>query len=92
MHQVTLMDIVIHLAPHILQPSLTPEKQVSIAIMKLATPGSLCYVTSQFSIGKSMTGDVIQKVCLVIQKVLAKCFICLINPQAWPSLRGGKSG
>ncbi|KYO28031.1 hypothetical protein Y1Q_0014214 [Alligator mississippiensis] len=61
-----------------MQPPLTLEKQVIITIMNLATPNSLQYITNQFGMGKSMARE---EVCLVIQNILANCFICLINPQ-----------
>ncbi|KYO18799.1 hypothetical protein Y1Q_0009222 [Alligator mississippiensis] len=50
-------------------------------IMKLATPSSLCYITNQFGIRKSMARDAVWEVCLVIQIVLTNCFICVVSPQ-----------
>lgn len=58
---------------------MTLEKQVAIAVMKLATPISLFYIANQFTVGKSTAGKTIQEVCMVIQNVLANHFICLIN-------------
>ncbi|KYO40033.1 hypothetical protein Y1Q_0006567 [Alligator mississippiensis] len=49
--------------------------------MKLAILSILYYVTNQFSVGKSMTRETVQQVCLDIQNVLANHFIHLINLQ-----------
>lgn len=52
-----------------------------ITIMKLLNLISFYYITNQFNMGQSMTREVIWKVYLVIQNILAICFICLVNPQ-----------
>ncbi|KYO39490.1 hypothetical protein Y1Q_0021126 [Alligator mississippiensis] len=88
MHWATFIDIIAMVTPKIMcqnismQSPFTPEKQVVIAILKLATRSSLHYITNQFGMGKSMAEEAIWEVCLVIQNVLYNCFICLINPQA----------
>ncbi|KYO45849.1 hypothetical protein Y1Q_0021484 [Alligator mississippiensis] len=72
MHWATFMDISTLLAHHIrcqnisIWLPLTPEKQVAIAIMKLATPSIFCYIANQLAMGKSTVRDVIQEVCLAI--------------------------
>ncbi|KYO34370.1 hypothetical protein Y1Q_0007641 [Alligator mississippiensis] len=53
-----------------MQPPLTPQKWVAIAVKKLVVPSSLCYVA---------IWEV--AICLVIQNIPANRFICLINPQ-----------
>ncbi|XP_019371705.1 PREDICTED: uncharacterized protein LOC109296671 [Gavialis gangeticus] len=87
MRRDTFMDIAAQVAPHIarqdivMRPTLSPEKRVAIAVLKLATPGSLRYIANQFGVGRSTAGEAVREVCLVIQDVLANRFIRLINPQ-----------
>ncbi|KYO33417.1 hypothetical protein Y1Q_0008637 [Alligator mississippiensis] len=54
---------------------------MAIAILKLATPSSLHYIASLFSVAKSMARKAVRGVFLVIQNVLANHFIHLINTQ-----------
>ncbi|KYO35537.1 hypothetical protein Y1Q_0008092 [Alligator mississippiensis] len=59
-----------------MQLPFTLEKGAAITVMKLAITTSLCCITNQFSMGKSMAKGATQVVCLFIQDVLANCFIC----------------
>ncbi|KYO36685.1 hypothetical protein Y1Q_0024356 [Alligator mississippiensis] len=52
---------------------------MAMAIMKLATPSSYCYVANQFGMDKTMAKETIQEVGLVIQDILANCFIHLVH-------------
>ncbi|KYO48842.1 hypothetical protein Y1Q_0004197 [Alligator mississippiensis] len=65
MCQTTFMDIVTKEAPNIvhqdisMKPSLSPEKLVTITVMKLATPSSYCYIDNQLSLGKTTAREAI---------------------------------
>ncbi|KYO37387.1 hypothetical protein Y1Q_0017211 [Alligator mississippiensis] len=86
MCQATFMDIIAQMGPHIVCQGIgiwshfTLEKQVAITIMKLLNPSSYCWVTSQFNMGRIMTGEDIQEVSLITKGILANRFIHLINP------------
>ncbi|KYO23693.1 hypothetical protein Y1Q_0002319 [Alligator mississippiensis] len=47
--------------------------------MKQATPSSYCYIANQFKVGKTIAKEPIWELCLIIQDVLDKCFIHIVN-------------
>ncbi|KYO29298.1 hypothetical protein Y1Q_0017944 [Alligator mississippiensis] len=72
----TFMDIVIQLASHI------ACQDINIHLPLTAdTPNSYHFIINQFGMDKTTAGEASWKVCLVIQEVLASCFIHLVNVQ-----------
>ncbi|CAM4542379.1 unnamed protein product [Lepidochelys kempii] len=55
------------------------EKQVAIAIWKLATPDSCRWVANQFGVGKSTTGIVLMQVYRAINRILLRRTVTLGN-------------
>ncbi|CAM4721907.1 unnamed protein product, partial [Lepidochelys kempii] len=55
-----------------LKAALKVEKQVAIAIWKLATPDSYQLVANQFGVGKSTVGIVLMQVCRAINCILLR--------------------
>ncbi|CAM5142495.1 unnamed protein product [Eretmochelys imbricata] len=55
------------------------EKQVAIAVWKLATPGSYRSVTNQFGVGKSTVGIVLMQVCRAINRILLRRTMILVG-------------
>ncbi|CAM4597929.1 unnamed protein product [Lepidochelys olivacea] len=62
-----------------LRAALMVEKQVAIAIWKLATPDSYRSVTIQFGVGKSTIGIVLMQVCRAINRILIRRAVTLGN-------------
>ncbi|KYO41679.1 hypothetical protein Y1Q_0006420 [Alligator mississippiensis] len=60
--------------------SVTPDKRVAMAIMKLATATSLHYIRNQFNMASCMAKVAIHEVCQVLQDIAANNFLCLHNP------------
>ncbi|KYO20785.1 transmembrane channel-like protein 3 [Alligator mississippiensis] len=73
-HWMCEMDTVMH-------HSITPEKRVTMAIMKVATLTNLCFIGNQFSVDPCTAGMVICEVCQVLQDIIANSLICLHNPR-----------
>ncbi|CAM4571328.1 unnamed protein product, partial [Lepidochelys kempii] len=55
-----------------LRAALMVEKQVAIAVWKLATPDSFRSVANQFAVGKSTVGIVLMQVCRAINCILLR--------------------
>ncbi|KAM7165966.1 uncharacterized protein RBU57_007013 [Macrochelys suwanniensis] len=78
MRKATFMGLCEELAPALrckdtrLRAALTVEKQVAIAIWKLATPDCYQLVANQFGVGKSTVGIVLMQVCKAINRILLR--------------------
>uniref|UniRef100_A0A8C3IAC3 Putative nuclease HARBI1 n=1 Tax=Chrysemys picta bellii TaxID=8478 RepID=A0A8C3IAC3_CHRPI len=87
MRKATFMGLCEELAPILrrkdtrLRAALPVEKQVAIAIWKLATPDSYRSVTNQFGVGKSTAGIVSMQVCKAINRILLRRTVTLCNVQ-----------
>ncbi|CAM4666983.1 unnamed protein product [Caretta caretta] len=62
-----------------LSTALTVEKQVAIAMWKLATPDRYRLVANQFGVGKSTVGIVLMQVCRAIDRILLRRTVTLGN-------------
>lgn len=80
------MEICSKFAPYIqwlsimVRVSLRVKKHNTIAIWKLVTTGSLWFMVNHFGMNKSMAGEAMWKVHLVIQRLMALHIICLADP------------
>ncbi|KAM7175411.1 uncharacterized protein RBU57_001592 [Macrochelys suwanniensis] len=78
MRKATFMGLCEEFAPALrrkdtrLRAALTVEKQVAIAIWKLATPDCYRSVANQFGVGKSTVGIVLMQVCKAINCILLR--------------------
>ncbi|CAM5148172.1 unnamed protein product [Eretmochelys imbricata] len=85
MRKATFMGLCEELGPTLwhkdtrLRDALMVEKQVAIAIWKLATPDSYRSVANQFGVGKSTTGIVLMQVCRAISRILLRRTVTLDN-------------
>ncbi|KAM9132648.1 uncharacterized protein ACDP82_008740 [Pangshura tecta] len=85
MRKATFMGLCEELAPTLqhkdtrLRAALMVEKQVAIAVWKLATPDSYQSVTNQFGVGKSTVGIVFMKVCRATNHILLRRTVTLGN-------------
>ncbi|CAM5120087.1 unnamed protein product, partial [Eretmochelys imbricata] len=81
----TFMGLSAELAPNLgskdtrLRAALVVEKQVAIAIWKLATPDSYQSVANQFGVGKSTVGIVFMQVCRATNRILLRRTVTLGN-------------
>ncbi|CAM5075757.1 unnamed protein product [Eretmochelys imbricata] len=64
-----------------MRAALTVEKQVAIALWKLATPDSYCSVGNQFGVGKSTVGAAVMQVANAIKDLLISRVVTLGNMQ-----------
>ncbi|CAM4565488.1 unnamed protein product [Caretta caretta] len=62
-----------------LRAALMVEKQVAIAVWKLATPDSYRSVANQFGVGKSTVGIMLMQVCRAINRILLRRTVTLGN-------------
>ncbi|KYO37449.1 hypothetical protein Y1Q_0017250 [Alligator mississippiensis] len=46
------------------------DTQLALALLKLAMPASLCYISHHFGMGKVTTGEAFLEVCSALQDVL----------------------
>ncbi|CAM4652789.1 unnamed protein product [Lepidochelys kempii] len=87
MRKATFMGLCEELAPTLrhkdmrLRAALTLEKQVAIAIWKLATPDSYRSVANQFGVGKLTVGIVLMQVCRAINCILLRRTVTLGSVQ-----------
>ncbi|KAM9133168.1 uncharacterized protein ACDP82_009062 [Pangshura tecta] len=87
MRKATFMGLCAELAPTLrckdtrLRAALPVEKQVAIAIWKLATRDSYRSVRNQFGVGKSTIGIVLMQVCRAINHNLLRRTVTLENVQ-----------
>ncbi|CAM5134605.1 unnamed protein product [Eretmochelys imbricata] len=85
MRKATFMGLCEELTPTLrykdtrLRAALTVEKQVAIAICKLATPDSYRSVANHFGEGKSTVGIVLMQVCRAINHLLLRRTVTLGN-------------
>ncbi|XP_073179562.1 nucleoporin Nup37 isoform X3 [Lepidochelys kempii] len=85
MRKATFMGLCAELAPILrrkdsrLRAALPVEKQMAIAIWKLATPDSYQSVANQFGVGKSTIGTVLMQVCRAINCILLRRTVTLSN-------------
>ncbi|XP_065420489.1 uncharacterized protein LOC135974940 isoform X3 [Chrysemys picta bellii] len=83
MRKATFMGLCEDLAPTLrrkdtrLRAALPVEKQVAIAIRKLATPDCYRSVANQFGVGKSTVGIVLMQVCKAINRILLRRTVTL---------------
>ncbi|CAM5160762.1 unnamed protein product, partial [Natator depressus] len=85
MRKATFTGLCAELAPTMwrkdtrLRAALPVEKQVAIAIWKLATPDSYRSVANQFGVAKSTVGVVLMQVCRAINRILLRRTMTLGN-------------
>ncbi|CAM5164998.1 unnamed protein product [Natator depressus] len=85
MRKATFIGLCEELAPTLrrkdtrLRAALTVEKQVAIAIWKLATPDSYRSDANQFGVGKLTIGIVLMQVCRAINRILLRRTVILGN-------------
>ncbi|CAM5114285.1 unnamed protein product [Eretmochelys imbricata] len=85
MHKVTFLKLCAELAPTLqrrdskIGAALTVEKQVVIAVRKLAMPDCYQSVENQFGVGKSTLGVVVMQVCRAFNCLLIQRTVTLGN-------------
>ncbi|EMP36206.1 hypothetical protein UY3_06537 [Chelonia mydas] len=61
-----------------MKAAMTAEKQVVIALWKLAMPDCYQSVRNQFGVGKSTVGTAVIQVANAISNQLSHCYCCLL--------------
>ncbi|KYO22797.1 hypothetical protein Y1Q_0003279 [Alligator mississippiensis] len=61
--------------------AIPPDKRVTMAIMKLASPSSLRYIMNQFGVAACTVRLATHEVCQLLKEIAANKIIHLVNPQ-----------